>query len=216
MRSFLGTNNGNRAGTKQTSQRVDLVEYEIETFRQLNPDERLIKEKAERIRAMYAELRDLTSEEAVALKMKIDHLERIQTYLKSGTNVVKTAGVLLASDDSKLLAVLNILTEHRPDISLELMRWFPTDFQIEEDSDKVNDRKVIVSQAKKLEVASFLKKFQVPEGIATDVAKVYRGEVDPTNISALLIGIATRIVTGKNEEKVDSSNFTKVADPDAE
>lgn len=211
MSSLFGTNSSHRSNEKHTAHPVDLTDEEIEIFRALNHDDRAIRERAERLRVSNAELRDYSAEEAVAMKLKLDHMNIIQTYLKSGTNIAKTVSMMLADKDSHVFTALNLAREYRPDISLELMRWFEPNFQLPNDSKPV-PKKVIASNRERAKVSTVLRKLKIPEGIASDVEKLYQKGPNITDASSLAIALLTRYITGKNDDDVDTSKFDFGAD----
>lgn len=213
--SLFGTNVTHRTGVKQTPHPVDVSEEEIEVFRALNKDERLIRERMERLRVTHQELADMTPEEALIVMTKVKHHSRIQKNLRNATNVVKAVSLGLAAKDSHVFKVLNIARECRADISTELARWFEADLQLETGESKPGQKKVVVSEVKRTKVSTMLRKFGAPEGIAADVEKIYvkGGNFEFEDVCTLSISVITRWLTG-DEEKPDSSKFDFSADAD--
>lgn len=91
------------------------------------------------------------------------------------------------------------------------MRWFGPDFQLPTDS-KPAPKKVVASQRERAKVSTVLRKLKVPEGIASDVEKLYQKGPNVTDTSSLVISLLTRYMTGKSEEDVDVSGFDFAAD----
>jgi hypothetical protein len=206
MSSLFGTNSTHRSSEKHTAYPVELTDEEIELFRALNHDEGAIRERAERLRMSHAELRNYTAEEVVALKLKLDHMKNIETYLRSGTNALKSASFFLAKKDSLIFTALNVVRTYQPDISLELMRVFEPDFHIPTDT-KSAPRKVITSQRERTKVSTVLRKLSVPEGIASKVESLYQDGPNMTAASSLAISLLTRYMTGTDEEPTNTANF---------
>lgn len=211
--SFFGTNGTHRTSTKQTAHPVDISEEDIEIFRALNPDERLIRERIEKLRISHPELQDMTAEEALIVMTKVKHFNRIQKNLRNATNVAKAFSICVAAEGNPVFGILGVARECRPDISSELARWFEADLQLETPGSKGSQKKVVVSQAPKAKVSNVLKKFKVPEGIAADVENIYvkGSNCEFEDVCTLGISLCTRYLTG-DEEKPDTAAFDFSAD----
>src|SRR5690349_2914952 len=111
--SLFGTNVTHRSGVKQTAHPVDISEEDIEAFRALNPDERLIRERTEKLRISHPELVDMSPEEALIVMKKVNHFNQIQRNLRSVTNLAKTGAVFFADEKSHIFTILSVARECR-------------------------------------------------------------------------------------------------------
>jgi hypothetical protein len=186
---------------------VDLTQEELDRFRAVNSDTALIRDLSESVARTNLELSDLPPEERLAIKIKRDYLNKLIAYLRSGTNVAQTAAILVFGEtESYVNVVLDVIKQHKSDISLELMRVFEPDFQLPS-NEVPPPKKVVCSQVQRTGIAPILKKLTIPESIATDVDKIYREGLDITSMGSLATSLIARYMNIKEEEKTDTTGF---------
>jgi len=204
---MFGSDMTSRQTIKHIPHRIQVTRRELDQFRRLNPDEALVREKAENIRATHTELREFPPDEVVLIHTKVEHLRSVERVLGTGTSIIDVVGIFMIPRESQFFTITKAVRESRPEIAQELVdRFIDPDYNVTSQVEKPEDKKVIVSDAQGAKVSEILKRFKVPDGIATDAEQLYERGADGTVLISLVTHLATRYWTG-NENAVNADAF---------
>ena len=203
---MFGSDTTARQSTRQVPYPIEISQSEMRRFHALNPDEAEVRDRAERIRVTHAELREFPSDEVVVIKTKHDHLKGIERVLNTGANIINVVALVGGVKSEMLYTTTNTVKDSKSDMAQYIVRHVEPDYSPEDIEGKSEEKKVVVAGEKSIGVATVLKSFKVPEGIATDVDCIYEKGPSGPAILSLVTHLATKYFTGE-EEAPNADNF---------
>jgi len=204
---MFGNDKSSRQTVRHIPHRIQVTRRELELFRRQNPDEGRVRDRAEEIKTTHVELRDFPPDEVVLIYTKLEHLRSVERVVGSSTTIATVLALSVVPKESQFFTLANAVRESKGDIAKELVdRVIEPDYSLVDKSEKTEDKKIVVSDNQGPSVSEILKRFNVPEGIATDAQELYTKGPDVTVFTSLFTHFASKYWTG-TEDPVNADAF---------